>query len=149
MARMYSRKHGKSGSKRSLIHNHGWLMYNKEEVERLIIKLAKEGKNSSEIGMILRDMYGIPLVKEFNMKIVKVMEKHKLGREIPEDLYNLIKRAIRIREHLEKNKRDNITKRGLELTESKIRRLGKYYIKNKKLPENWNYSPEKAKLLIK
>ena len=149
MARMYSRKHGKSGSKRPAKYSHSWVMYNKEEIERLIIKLAKEGKSSSEIGMILRDVYGISLVKEFNLKITEVLKKHNLGKEIPEDLYNLIKKAVKIREHLERNKRDNITKRGLELTESKIRRLGKYYIKNKKLPPDWSYNPEKAKLLVK
>jgi len=32
--------------------------------------------------------------------------------------------------------------------ESKIRRLIKYYVKNKKLPADFKYEPERAKLLV-
>ncbi|MEM5781969.1 MAG: 30S ribosomal protein S15, partial [Candidatus Aenigmatarchaeota archaeon] len=32
--------------------------------------------------------------------------------------------------------------------ESKIRRLIKYYVREKRLPEGFTYDPEKAKLLI-
>lgn len=149
MARMYSRKKGRSGSKRPAELKHDWLLYNKEEVEELIIKLAKQGKTSSEIGLILRDDYGVPLVKEFGLTITQVLEKNKLNPEIPEDLFNLIKKAVNVREHLEANKRDSISKRGLEITESKIRRLVKYYVKKGKLPKDWKYSPQKARLLVK
>ena len=56
---------------------------------------------------------------------------------------------MNLRKHLEKNKKDYSSKRGLELTESKIRRLVKYYKKRKVLPEDWKYDPEKAKLLVR
>ena len=49
---------------------------------------------------------------------------------------------------MKKNKKDSTSKRGLELIESRIRRLGKYYIRKKKMPEEWKYNPEKAKLLV-
>ena len=39
-------------------------------------------------------------------------------------------------------------KRGLELTESKIRKLVKYYKKTKKLESDWKYDPDKIRLLI-
>jgi len=68
--------------------------------------------------------------------------------KFPEDLFNLLKQAVNLRDHLQKNKRDYTSKRGLELLESKIRRLGKYYVRKGVLPEDWQYSPEKAKLLI-
>ncbi len=149
MARMYSRKRGKSGSKKPRKKKHEWIMYNKEEVEKLIVKLAKEGYLSSQIGMVLRDQYGVPDVREFELRITKVLEKHGFSKAVPEDMFNLMKKAIALRRHLEKNKKDGISKRGLILTESKIRRLGKYYIKTGKLPADWKYSPEKAKLLVK
>ena len=64
MARKYSRKHGKSGSKKPLKKTLPvWLRYKPNEVELLITKLSKEGKNSSEIGVVLRDTYGIPDVR--------------------------------------------------------------------------------------
>lgn len=111
MARMYSRKRGKSGSKKPRKKKHEWIMYNKEEVEKLIVKLAKEGYLSSQIGMVLRDQYGVPDVREFELRITKVLEKHGFSKAVPEDMFNLMKKAIALRRHLEKNKKDGISKR--------------------------------------
>ncbi|XP_027158283.1 40S ribosomal protein S13-2-like [Coffea eugenioides] len=57
--------------------------------------------------------------------------------EIPEDLYHLIKKAIAIRKHLERNRKDKDSKFRLILVESRIHRLARYYKKTKKLPPNW------------
>lgn len=150
MARMYARKRGKSGSKRpSLKTPPRWIRYKKNEVEKLVINLAKEGRSSSGIGLILRDQFGIPLVKNVtNKTIAQIMKENKIYPEYPEDIFNLIKKAVNLRDHLEKNKKDYTSKKGLELLESKIRRLGKYYVRKKVLPEDWKYLPEKAKLLV-
>ncbi|MCJ7761230.1 30S ribosomal protein S15, partial [Candidatus Bathyarchaeota archaeon] len=40
-----------------------WCKYQSEEVEALIVKLAKEGNSASRIGTILRDQYSVPLSK--------------------------------------------------------------------------------------
>ena len=63
-------------------------------------------------------------------------------------LMNLFKKAVLLRDHMEKNKKDSTSKRGLELLESKIRRLGKYYIKSKRIPRTWKYNPERTKLIV-
>jgi len=60
----------------------------------------------------------------------------------------LLKKAVRLREHLERYKADKHSLRGLENLESKIRRLAKYYSREGVLPENWRYSPEEAKLIV-
>ena len=53
IARMHSRKHGKHGSNKPAKKiNPAWLAYDRKETEKLIVKLAKEGKTSSEIGFI-------------------------------------------------------------------------------------------------
>jgi len=150
MARIHARKKGKSGSKRPIGKTAPkWVKYKKQEIEKLVIKYAKEGKSSSEIGMILRDQFGIPLVKRATGKsISSIMKENQLYPKIPEDLFNLFVKAVNLREHLSKNKKDYTSKRGLELLESKIRRLGKYYVRRGVLPEDWVYDPEKAKLLI-
>ena len=147
---MHSRKKGKSGSKRpSEIKKVSWEKYKKDEVEAIIVKLAKQGLNPSEIGMHLRDSYGIRSTKVIlGKRIDVVLNDNKLRKNIPEDLASLIKRVIKIMEHLEVNKKDMTAKRGLTLTESKIRRLVKYYTRNDKLPSNWKYSREEAKLLV-
>ncbi len=151
MARMHSRKRGKSGSTkpiRKIVPS--WVKYKPEEVEKLVVKLGKEGKKTSEIGIILRDSYGIPCVKTVtNKKITKILIDNKIERKIPEDLYNLIEKAVDILKHLEKNKQDKVGKRGLQLTESKIKRLTKYYKNKKKLSKDWKYSRENAELLLR
>jgi len=150
MARMYSRKKGKSGSRKPLNKNAGWIKYKKEEIEEIILKLARKGIGSAEIGMILRDQYGIPSTKLVSKnKIAKIMKKNKVYPELPEDMFNLLKRAVALRAHLTKNRKDYTSRRGLELTESKIRRLVKYYKRKKTLPHDWKYDAEKAKLLVK
>jgi len=53
-----------------------------------------------------------------------------------------------MRKHLSENKRDVHNKRQLMLTESKVRRLVKYYVKSKKLPKGWVYKPDTAEILL-
>ncbi|TKJ17108.1 30S ribosomal protein S15 [Candidatus Woesearchaeota archaeon B3_Woes] len=150
MARMYSRNKGKSKSvKPTRKTNLSWLRYKEKEVELLVTKVAKEGKTASEIGLFLRDNYGIPSVKKItNKSISEILKEKKLAKEIPEDLMALIKRTIMLRKHLEKNHKDETAKRGINLTESKIKRLVKYYKQNKKLSMDWKYDPDKIKLFI-
>ena len=127
-----------------------WVEYSTEEIEELILKLTKEGNSTSKIGIILRDQYGIPDVKLITgQKITKILEKHGQGLEYPEDLMNLIRRAVNIREHLEENPKDLHTRRGLRIIESKIRRLVRYYTNEGVLPEGWRYDPRSAALLVK
>lgn len=151
MARMHGHSRGKSGSKRPYRTTPPeWVAFNRDEVEELVVKFAREGKNASMIGIILRDQYGIPDVKLITGKtITKILEKHKLAPEIPEDLFALMKKAVRIKEHLDKNKKDNTAKRGLQLTEAKIRRLADYYKEKGKLPKDWKYSLDTARLLVR
>ncbi|OGI15906.1 30S ribosomal protein S15 [Candidatus Micrarchaeota archaeon RBG_16_49_10] len=150
MARIHARRKGRSSSTRPIGRGSPrWVRYKKSEIEELVMKYAKEGKSSSEIGMILRDQYGIPLVKRASgRKISQIMREKDMYPKYPEDLFNLFVKAVNLMDHLEKRKKDYTSKRGLELLESKIRRLGKYYTKSGKLPESWKYEPEKIKLLI-
>jgi len=150
MARMHSRSKGKAGSKKPLTTRKvTWQSYDEKELRQIIIKLAKEQKTPSQIGLILRDSYGIPSIKQIAKNPVSVILKEgKISHKVPEDLLFLIKKVIKIMRHLELNKKDQPSVRGLQLTESKIKRLVKYYKRENKLPENWKYSRENAKLLI-
>jgi len=150
MARMYSGRKGKSGStKPSKITRLSWVRYKPNEIELLIAKLAKEGKTSSQIGLFLRDVYGIPNIKQvIGKNVTTILKEKNILSKIPEDLMALIKRSITLKKHLESNKHDVPAKRGLELTESKIRKLVKYYKKTKKLEKDWKYDPDKIKIFI-
>ncbi len=145
---MHSRKHGKSGSKKPLTKAK-WVEFGKEEVERLVVKLANDKMQSAQIGLALRDQYGIPSVRNAaGRKLSQILSENKLAPKIPEDLFNLLKSSVKLHEHMEKNKKDNHSKHGLELLESKIRRLVKYYVREEKLAEGWKYDAERAKLIV-
>ncbi|KAL2248591.1 UNVERIFIED_CONTAM: 40S ribosomal protein S13 [Sesamum indicum] len=115
-----------------------WLKISSQDVEENICKFAKRGMTPSQIGVILRDSHGIAQVKSVTgSKILRILKAHGLAPEIPEDLYHLIKKAVAIRKHLERNRKDKDSKFRLILVESRIHRLARYYKKTKKLPPVW------------
>ncbi|MGC8850461.1 MAG: 30S ribosomal protein S15 [Candidatus Bathyarchaeia archaeon] len=141
MARMYTRKRGSSGSTRPVSKRPpSWCKYTPEEVENLVVRLAKEGTPPSMIGGILRDQYGIPLVKPITgKKVGRILEEAGLKPPLPEDLQRLMIKAERLKRHLEKNRKDYHNKRSLALIESKIHNLSKYYKRAGVLPQDWRY----------
>ncbi len=132
----------RSGSKKPLRKiPPNWLEYKSREIEELIVRLAKEGRRPSEIGLILRDQYGIPDVKQATgKKITKILKGRGLYK-FPEDLECLMKRAEKLKKHLARNPKDLHSKHGLDLIEAKIKRLVDYYKETGALPENWKYKP--------
>ena len=146
---MPKKEKGKSHSIRPVTKRPpSWCRYTPEEVEALVIKLAKEGYPPSQIGTILRDQYAIPLVKPITGKsITEILKEANLAPSIPEDLQNLLRKAARLHAHLEKHRKDLHNKRALQLIESKIHRLSEYYKERGVLPENWKYSPKTASIV--
>lgn len=124
-----------------------WCKYQPEEVESLVVKLAKEGNTPSRIGTILRDQHAIPLVKPITGKsVTKMLKEADLAPPIPEDLASLLKKAEALTAHLEKNRRDSHNKRALQIIEAKIHKLSRYYKHEGVLPQNWRYEAKIASL---
>jgi small subunit ribosomal protein S15 len=124
-----------------------WCRYTAEEVEALIMKLAKEGHPPSKIGIILRDQHGVPLAKPITGKsIATILEERKLSSSLPEDLENLLRKAARLHVHYDRNKADLHNKRALQIVEAKIYKLSKYYKKEGVLPPDWKYTPKAISL---
>ena len=147
---MHSRKKGKSGSTRpARLEKPVWIELSPEEVENEVVKLARKGHSKSLIGTIMRDSRGVPLVKVVvGKKISQILKENDIKAPLPEELANLVKKALSIRKHLEENHKDLEAKKGLNRTESKIYRLIKYYKKKKKLPLDFKYDPEKIRTLV-
>jgi len=125
----------------------GWCKYQPEEVEALIVKLAKEGNTPSRIGTILRDQYAVPLAKPITGKrVIKILQENQLAPSFPEDLASLLKKAESLALHLEKNKTDLYNKRALQLIEAKIHKLSRYYRHEGILPQNWKYEAKIASI---
>lgn len=146
MARMYSRKRGKHGSKKPARKSvPSWIRYKPKEVEMLIAKLAKEGKNASQIGALLRDTYGVPSVSTLCGKsIAGIIKEKKLSPGVPEDLNALLKRYVATKKHLVSNRHDETAQRGMHITESKIGKLTKYYKRKGTIPETWKFDAERS-----
>ena len=89
-----------------------------------------------KIGLKLRDEHDIPKAKLITQKVCKIL---KGEIKEPSDLTNLLKKAKRLKKHIEKNKQDQVTIRSLQITESNIIRVSRYYKKEKILPQNWKY----------
>jgi len=151
MARMHARRKGRSGSERPMIsENPAWVPLNATEIEDLIVKFAKDSLISARIGLILRDQYGVPDVKLATGKtITEIMKEKGVAPALPEDISSLMRRAISLNVHVRENRGDVSNRRGLQLIESKIRRLERYYKDNGVLPQDWKYSLKTAELMLK
>merc|ERR1712135_195441 len=111
-----------------------WLKLSSDDVKEQIYKLAKKGLRPSQIGVILRDSHGVAQVR--------------FVTDLPEDLYHLIKKAVAMRKHLERNRKDTDSKFRLILVESRIHRLARYYKSKSVLPPNWKYESATASALV-
>ena len=148
---MYARKKGRSGSKKvSRNKAPEWQPVTAKEAAKKAVELKKEGKRMAEIGLLMRDGEGVASIRlSTGLRLKKLLEKEGLKDEYPEDLMNLMKKAVKLRKHLSTNKMDHHNKRALQLAESKVRRLGKYYVRQKLLPAGWRYDPAVAELLVR
>ena len=148
MGRLHTHDHGKSHSIRPIDPKKpDWVKQTNEEIEGLIIKYAKEGMTTSQIGIKLRDQHAIPLVKPIiNKGIKEVLIENKLNPEIPEDLNNIVMKAVNLQKHLKENRSDNRNTRALELVEAKVHRLSTHYKKTGEIDQKWKYKSLVAQL---
>jgi len=152
VARLHSRKKGKSGTKRPKSKaSPEWVDADVNEIKALIVKMAKEGVPPSKIALALRDQHAIPNVRGLlGMSMTAFLKSEGVLPEYPEDLTSLIKKALRMREHIKKDgKRDTHNMVKLRHVESKIVRLVMYYRKSGAIPSDWAYNPETAALIVK
>ncbi|MDP6640507.1 MAG: 30S ribosomal protein S15 [Candidatus Poseidoniaceae archaeon] len=150
MARMYAHRRGKSGSTKP--HNEDlpeWSNTDKEEVEALVLTLNEKGHSSAMIGTILRDQHAVPNPRAvLGRRISQVIaEKGKQGA-FPEDMMNLMRKAVGIIDHLKTNRKDLHNSRSLNLIESKIRRLANYYQAKGSLDSEWKYKRDQVHLVV-
>ena len=148
MGRLHTHNHGKAHSIRPIESKFSsWVKQDPKEIEELVIKYAKDGNTSSQIGIKLRDQHAIPLVKPIiNKTISDILDQNDLKSEIPEDLNNIVIKAVGLQKHLKSNKNDRRNIRSLELIEAKVHRLSIYYKKTGRISKNWKYKAVIAQL---
>ena len=80
--------------------------------------------------------------------ILRILKTNGVAPSLPEDLYYLIKKAVSVRKHLDKNRKDKDAKFRLILVESRIHRLARYYKRVKSLPATFKYQSSTASALV-
>lgn len=119
-----------------------WVNISHSDLTSNIVKMYNEdGLTASQIGIVLRDEYGIPLVKPILGKtITDVLRDNGVKQDMPEDLDRLVKKALGLQRHLRSHNSDRRNVRSLELIESKIHRLSRYYKNRDRIDKNWKYA---------
>ena len=153
MARMHTGKHGKAKSRKPdvpLGTRPEGLAISNDEIIKLIVGYAKQGKHQAEIGQVLKKEHNVPYVKQvFEKRLGVILAESGFKRDIPQDMMDLLTKAIMLRRHIERNHNDIHNKTSLHRVEAKIWRLGNYYKRNGQLPPDWKYDPVKVALIIK
>ncbi len=139
MAKMHTRKKGKSGSRNSFYgEKHNWIQMSQSEVEEAVVQMRKDGLTASVIGIKLRDLYGVPKLKYINKKkIGDVLSENNIAPEVPEDLLALITKYKRVSKHMNLNKKDISNSRRRSLVMAKMLRLVRYYKRTGRLAKGW------------
>ena len=150
MARMYTHRRGKSGSSKP--HSGElpeWSNTDKGEVEQLVMKLHGEGHSTAMIGTMLRDQHGVPNPRAvLGKRISQVIQENGKEGTYPEDLMNLMRKAVGLIDHMQTNRKDLHNSRALALIESKIRRLANYYRSKGRLEQDWKYKRDQVRLMV-
>ena len=81
--------------------------------------------------------------------VTAIMRARGTKFEMPEDLSDLMRKAVDLQAHLKTHPRDLSNQRGLQLIESKIRRLARYYKEEGVLPASWDFAVKIQELAAK
>lgn len=147
MARTHAHTHGKSHSIRPTSKNAPSWTIESQEIINTIVDFGKDGMSASEIGLRLRDEFAVPLVKPIIGKtITQILEENDIKRAMPEDLEKLVRKALGLQKHLNVHNSDKRNVRSLELIESKIHRISRYYKRVGRVSKDWKYASVIAKL---
>ncbi len=109
-----------------------WNKLKYEDVERLVVEMAKRGISIEMIGLVLRDQHGIPTTRVYGKKLGQILKQH--GLEQKSDLAHVGKKFETLKKHIEKNKHDKKSKRALAILTGRAAKLKRYYARqdNKK-----------------
>lgn len=106
-----------------------WVKLSEEDLVKVVKDLSQKYA-PSQLGIILRDQYGIPTTKVFGKKLKAYLKE--AGVERNEDLENLQKKVDKMKEHLKTNITDKIAKHKLQGAQSKLDVAKRYFEKKSK-----------------
>jgi len=150
MSRIHSGHKGRAGSHRPYpLTKPEWVTVSREDLVNQAVQLSKTGLSAAQVGLNLRDSFGVPSARAVTGKRLGALLKESgVAPEIPDDLQALLKRVVHLQRHLETHPKDLSNRRGLTLMESRIRRLARYYRQRKRIPDTWRYTAAAAALQV-
>lgn len=139
MAKMHSSGRGRSESVKPYATTlPTWLDLPVDEIKNEVIRMGNKGISAPEIGMKLRDVYGVGKAKDvLGDDITRFLQKNGVMSTVPPDLQSLVLRANTLRSHLNVYRKDNSAKYRLILVSSRMYRLARYYKRMMRIPGNW------------
>jgi small subunit ribosomal protein S15 len=111
------------------IEKPAWLKMTEKELVETIKKLSEEGKQPAQIGLILRDQYGVPTTKIYGKKLSQYLKD--LGLESNTELRNAEKKVEKIKEHLKDNITDRKAKHKLQKAQTRLNIVRRYFSRKK------------------
>ncbi len=150
---MHTKKKGKSKSRKPIIESGAKIEGAEQDNSKIVqiaVAYAKQGMPPALIGEKLKKEHNTPYIKHMlGKRLEEVLKENGVAESMPYDMLALMKKAVMLRKHLEKNKQDVSNRIRLGRIEAKIWRLTKYYISKGVLPNGWRYNPAQAELIVK
>lgn len=106
-----------------------WLKMSEEDLKKVIVELADKHQ-PAQIGIILRDQYGVPSTKVYGKKLNAYLKE--LGIEANPDLTNAETKFEKIKEHFKNNVTDRKSKHRMQKAQSRLNILRKYSARKNK-----------------
>jgi len=106
-----------------------WLKLSEEDLVKLIANLS-EKYQPAQVGLILRDQYGIPTTKVYGKKLGAYLKE--AGKPVNSDLKNMEKKVEKMNEHLKKHITDKKSKHLLQKSVSRLNAIKKYSARRNK-----------------
>ena len=104
-----------------------WLKTSQEEMEKIVVNLAKQGLTAEKIGLVLRDTYGIPTTRVYGKRLTQILKEQ--GIKAKADLENTEEKVEKLKKHLEKNKQDKKSKYALIKKSATAIKIRKYKLR--------------------
>ena len=95
-----------------------------EEIEKIVVDLAKKGIPAEKIGLILRDEHGIPKAKLLGKKIGQILKEKNISANSEYD--NIVKKIDKMKKHSEIHKHDYHPKRAIIEYNSRLNKIKAY-----------------------
>ncbi len=91
MARMHSKRHGRSKSRKPIESGLAAPEVDRAQVEEIIVGYAKQGMEPAMIGQKLKSEHNVPYIKHYmGRKLGDILIEKKLSGQMPPDLMDLM-----------------------------------------------------------